>query len=128
MLKSFWDIMFEHVPVHGLIISRGHACYSAHTVHTLLCNQRSFFFFSRSQAIGKNGDIFMSLCSFISQLPINPKVCCSACCKQASLEGGRDAIVPSQHLLKDSATFRSYSLMSYCKLAQYAPTDISLYL
>lgn len=63
-------------------------------------------------------------------------LCYSAYCKQAALEGGGgggggggDAIVPSQHLPKDSATLRSYTLMSYCKLVSWeknAPTVVSM--
>lgn len=73
------DIMFKHVSVRGLIISRGHACYSATLSRplTLLCKQCSFFFFFFFFQVTShltNCDIFMSLCSFISQLPINPKL------------------------------------------------------
>ena len=79
----------------------------------------------------------MSLCSFISQLPINPKLSATqpTVNKQHWKEvmvvvwGGGDAIVPSQHLPKDSATLRSYTLMSYCKLVSWeknAPTVVSM--
>lgn len=74
------DIMFKHVSVRGLIISRGHACYSATLSRplTLLVNSAPFFFFCffffQVTSHLTNCDIFMSLCSFISQLPINPKL------------------------------------------------------
>ena len=49
------DIMFKHVSVRGLIISRGHACYSARSPGRSLCFVNSapifFFFFFRSEDI-----------------------------------------------------------------------------
>lgn len=63
----------------------------------------------------------MPLCSFVSQPHINPKLCGSAYCKQASLGGGGAeegvAVVPSQRLVKASATFRSLSLSLFCLMS-----------
>lgn len=84
-----------------------------------LCNQASssgfpFFFLFQVTSHWTNGDILMPLCSFVSQPHINPRPCGPAYCKQASLGGGGAeqgaAVVPSQRLAKDSATFRCLSL------------------
>lgn len=71
----------------GVIISHGHACYSVHCTASHCCFVNSALFFFRVTSHLTNCDIFMSLCSFISQPPINPKLCYPAYCKQAALEG-----------------------------------------
>lgn len=65
----------------------------------------------------------MPLCSFISQLHINPNSVAQPTVNKHHWvgEGHSIAVVPSQRLVKDSATFRTLSLsflMSHCTLAR----------
>lgn len=101
----------------------GHVIVQAHCTAISCIYLFIFLFLWFIQVISHliNCDIFTSLCSFISQPPINPKLSCSAHCKKKHHYKKGDAIVPPQHLLKDSTSFRSYTLITPCKRATTSP-------